>query len=219
MRFGMNGTGYPPDIDFGTLVTDWYALQANLSSVCDSIFSLRSGTASYLEQQTFTIASAIEALHRALNPQLEEKSEVDRARTSEILAAVKSQCPQHRGWLANLLQYAHRPTYISRVRELLEETDHLMASIVGDEKAWTQRLRSVRDGIGHILPSTDTRVFDQLVAIRYSAQLFAEVVLLCQLGFTNDECRQAIERNSERAHVQALVKKGFPDWFKTTEEP
>jgi hypothetical protein len=146
MRFGMNSTGYPPNVDFGSIVQRWYALQEDLSAVSDLIFSLRSDTAGYLEQQMFTIASAIEGLHRGLNPQLEEKTDEDRARNKQILAAVKRGCPDYHQWLANVLQYAHRPSYVFRVRELLRDTNHLMAAIVGDEEAWTQQLRDIRTG-------------------------------------------------------------------------
>jgi hypothetical protein len=213
MRFGMNSTGYPPNVDFGSIVQRWYELQEDLSSVCDLIFSLRSDTAGYLEQQMFTIASAIEGLHRGLNPQLEEQTDEDRTRNKQILAAVKTECPDHHQWLANAIQYAHRPFYAFRVRELLRDTDHLMAAIVGDEEAWTRQLRDIRNGIGHVLPSQDAKTFHQVVAMLSSAQLFAEVVLLRQLGFTDAQCRRSIEHHWERQKVRAFVQKGFPEWF------
>jgi hypothetical protein len=218
MRFGMNSTGYPPNIDFGSIVQRWYALQERLSSVCDLIFSLRSDTAGYLEQQMFTIASAIEGLHRALNPQLEGKTDEDRARKKQILAVVKRECPEHHQWLASAIQYAHRRSYVFRVRELLRDTSHLMAAIVGDEEAWARQLRDIRDGIGHVLPSQDAKTFHQVVAMICSAQLFAEVVLLRQLGFTDEQCRRSIEHHWERENVRALVKKGFPEWFTASPE-
>jgi ApeA-like protein/HEPN superfamily Apea-like protein len=213
MRFGMNSTGYPPNVDFGSIVQCWYTLQEGLSSVCDLIFSLRSDTAGYLEQQMFTIASAIEGLHRGLNPQLEEKTDEDRARNKRILAAVKTGCPEHHRWLANAIQYAHRPSYAFRVRELLGDIDHLMAAIVGDEEAWTRQLRDIRNGIGHVLRSQDARTFHQVVAMLKSAQLFAEVLLLRQLGFTDTQCRRSIEHHWERQKVRAFVEQGFPQWF------
>jgi hypothetical protein len=213
MRFGMNSTGYPPNIDFGSIVQRWYALQEDLSTASDLIFSLRSDTAGYLEQQMFTIASAIEGLHRGLNPQLEEKTDEDRTRNKHILAAVRMGCPDHHQWLANVLQYAHRPSYVLRVRELLLDTNHLMAAIVGDEEAWTQQLRDTRNVIGHVLPSQDAKTFYQVVSMLKSAQLFAEVVLLRQLGFTDSQCRHSIEHHWERQNVRAFVQKGFPEWF------
>lgn len=159
----------------------WYALQERLSFVCDLIFSLRSDTAGYLEQQMFTIASAIEGLHRGLNPQLEEKT--------------------------------GRPSYTFRVRELLRDTGHLMSAIVGNEEAWTRQLRDIRNGLGHVLPSQDAKTFHQVVAMLKSAQLFAEVVLLRQLGFTDAECRRSIEHHWERQNVRAFVERYFPEWF------
>jgi hypothetical protein len=213
MRFGMDSTGYPPNIDFGSIVQRWYALQEGLSFVCDLIFSLRSDTAGYLEQQMFTIASAIEGLHRGLNPQLEEKTDEDRTRNKLILAAVKTGRPDHHEWLADVLQYAHRPSYASRVRGLLRDTDHLMAAIVGDEEAWTRQLRDIRNGIGHVLPSRDAKTFHQVVAMLKSAQLFAEVVLLRQLGFTDAQCRRSIEHHWERQNVRAFMERYFPEWF------
>ena len=215
MRFGMNSTGYPPNVDFGSILQRWYALQEDLSSVCDLIFSLRSDTAGYLEQQMFTIASAIEGLHRGLNPQLEEKTDEDRARNKQILAAVKTGCPEHHHWLAEKIQNAHRPSYAFRVRELLGDIDHLMAAIVGDEEAWTRQLRDIRNGIGHVLRSQDARTFHQVVAMLYSGQLFAEVVLLRRLGFTDAQCRRSIEHHWERQNVRAFVQRGFPGWFTT----
>lgn len=213
MRFGMHCAAYPPNIDFGTLVPRWYALQAQLSSACDLIFSLRSDAGGYLQQQMFTIASAVEALHRGLYPQLEEKTDDERARNKTILAAVKSGCPEHHEWLAGVIQFAHRRSYVFRVRALLQDTDHLMSAIVGDEEKWTQQLRDIRDGIGHVLPAQDDMTVDQMVAMLDSARLFAEVVLLRRLGFTDAECRRSLEHHWERENVRALVEKGFPEWF------
>jgi hypothetical protein len=85
------------------------------------------------------------------------------------------------------IAYAHRRSYVFRVRELLRDTSHLMATIVGNEEAWTQQLRGIRDGIGHVAPSQDAKTFHQVVAMIRSAQLLAEIVLPRQLGFADDE--------------------------------
>lgn len=213
MRFGMNSKGYPPNIDFADILPRWYVLQADLSAVCDWIFSQRSDVSGYLQQQMFTIASAVEALHRGLNPRLEEKTDDERARNKAVLAAVKAGCPDHHQWLANAIRFAHRKTYAFRVRELLQGITHLMTEIVGDEEKWGKQLLAIRDGISHVLPSQEDNTMDQMVAMFSSARLFAEVVLLRQLGFTEDECRRSLSHHWERENVRALMKKGFPEWF------
>jgi ApeA N-terminal domain 1 len=122
MRFGMNSTGYPPNIDFGEFIPRWFTLQAQLATVCDLIFSLRSESGGYLQQQMFTIASALEGMHRSLNPHYEEKSADDRARNGEILEAVHAGRPEHHDWLKAAIAYAHRKSYAFRIRELLDQT-------------------------------------------------------------------------------------------------
>lgn len=219
MRFGMNCDEYPPNINFGDIVPRWYELQKELAPVCDLIFSLYSDVGGYLQQQIFTIASAVEALHRSLNPGLEEKTDEDRSRNKAILAAAKAGSPDHHQWLAGQLQYAHRRSYVFRVRELLQDTGHLMATIVGDEEKWAQQLREFRDGIGHVLPSQEEKTVDQMVAMLYSARLFAEVALLRQLGFSDAECRRSLEHHWERENVRAKVEKGFPEWFSDPTDP
>ncbi len=175
MRFGMNDASYRPNVDFGEFVPRWYALHSQLSTVCDLIFSSRDDPNGYLQQQVFTIASAIEALHRATNPQLERRTEEDTARNAEVLAAVQNYCPEHQSWVKSAIAYAHRKSYSFRVRALLDETSHLMAEVVGNETKWTQQLRDVRDGIGHVLSSQDDKPVEQMVAMLFSARLFAEL--------------------------------------------
>jgi len=215
MRFGMNSTGYPPNIDFGEFLPRWFTLQAQLATVCDLIFSLRSETSGYLQQQMFTIASALEGMHRSLNPQYEEKSADDRTRNGEILEAVREGRPEHHDWLKAAIAHAHRKSYAFRIRELLDQTDHLMAEVVGNETKWTQQLRDIRDGIGHVLPGQDDKTVEQMIAMLYSARLFAELVLLRQLGFTAAQCRRSLEHHWELDNVREHVKKGYPAWFPT----
>ncbi|MGW6021230.1 ApeA N-terminal domain 1-containing protein [Streptomyces sp. NPDC055099] len=211
MRFGMNSNGYPPDIDFGDLVPIWFELQARLSGVCDLIFSLRSDTDGYLQQHLFTIASAVEGLHRGLNPQLEEKTADDRARNTAILEAVQENYPEHREWLRNVIGNAHRKSYAFRIQELLQEAGEVMVGVLGDQDKWFRKLRDVRNELGHVLSSKTT--VDQMVGMLSSALLLAEAVLLRRLGFTEAECRRSLNYRWERENVGALVKKGFPEWF------
>jgi hypothetical protein len=105
----------------------------------------------------------------------------------KILEIVRTECPDHYQWLANKSPTHTVGPMSSGVRELLRDTSHLMATIVGDEEAWTQQLRGIRDGIGHIAPSQDAKTFHQVVAMIRSAQLLAEIVLPRQLGFADDE--------------------------------
>jgi hypothetical protein len=213
MRFGMECWGFPPSMDFHDLVPRWYKLQTDLASVFDLIFSLYSDVGGYVQQQIFTIASALEALHRGLNPRLERMTGEDRSRNTAILAAVEAGSLEHHPWLRNLLQNAHRKSYLFRVQQLMQYTDHLMEAIVGDEERWAQELRGFRDGIGHVLRSQEKKTVDQMIAMLYSARLFAEVILLRQLGFSDTECRRSLDHHWERENTRAKVKKGFPSWF------
>ncbi|MGW0731877.1 ApeA N-terminal domain 1-containing protein [Streptomyces sp. NPDC002851] len=209
MRFGMNSQGYPPDIVFGDLVPRWFELQARLSGVCDLIFSLRSDTGGYLQQQLFTIASAVEALHRGLNP--DKKTADDRARETTIVEAVQENCPDHGEWLRKAIENAFRKSYAVRIQELLQETGEVMADVVGDQGKWFRKLRDVRNELGHVL-SWKTTV-DELVGMLSSALLLAEAVLMRRLGFSEAECRRSLDYHWERKNVRALVMKGFPEWF------
>ncbi|MFF9490223.1 HEPN domain-containing protein [Streptomyces sp. NPDC014676] len=217
MRFGMNSNHCPPNVEFGAVVLKWYEQQAKLASACDWVFSLQSEVGGYLQQQVFTIASAIEALHRGLNPHYEEKTEEDRARNRAILSAVKKESPEHHQWLAGVIQYGHRKSYVFRGRELLQYTDHFMAEIVGDEEKWIQEVRKIRDGIGHVLNSSDEYDVEQMVALLRTARLFAESVLLRQLGFSAEECRQAFCHDWELQNAERRMRKSFPEWFGVTE--
>ncbi|MBM0201951.1 hypothetical protein JNW90_01620 [Micromonospora sp. STR1s_5] len=213
MRFGMNSTSFPPNIDFEEFIPRWFALQAQLGTVCDLVFSLRSESNGYLQQQMFSIASALEGMHRSLNPQYEAKSADDRARNTEVLEAVRAGRPEHHDWLKTAIGYAHRKSYAFRIRELLDQTDHLMAEVVGNEAKWTQQLRDIRDGIGHVLPGQDDKTVEQMIAMLYSARLFAELTLLRQLGFTPAQCRSSLRRHWELDNARDHVKKGYPEWF------
>ncbi|MFJ8582639.1 HEPN domain-containing protein [Micromonospora sp. NPDC093277] len=214
MRFGMNTPGFGPNVDFGEIVPRWFSLQEKLSYVCDLIFSLRTKSSGYLQQQMFTIASAIEGLHRGLNPLLERKTTETRARNKEILDAIESGCPNHRDWLAGIVSTAHRPSYAFRVKELLQRTDHRMVEIVGDEEVWTRELRKMRDGIGHVLSAAeDGKAVHEMIAMLRSAQFLAELVLLRELGFSDADCQQALDHRGERESRRSQMERSFPAWF------
>ncbi|MFI2354899.1 HEPN domain-containing protein [Streptomyces anulatus] len=211
MRFGMNSKGYPPDIEFGELVPRWFDLQTRLSDVCDLIFSLRSETGGYLQQRLFTIASAVEGMHRGLNPDLEKKTADEQARNAAILAAVQENHPEHRKWLADVIGQAHRKSYAFRMQALLQETGEVMADVVGNQEKWFRKLRDIRNELGHVLDSKTT--VEQMVGMLSSALLLAEAVLLRRLGFSDSVCRRSLDYRWERENVRALVLRGFPEWF------
>ena len=100
-----------------------------------------------------------------------------------------------------------------RGRELLQYTDHFMAEVVGDEEKWIQEVRKIRDGIGHVLNSGDEYDVEQMVALLSTARLFAESVLLRQLGFNAEECRQALRHSWELQNAERRMRKCFPEWF------
>ncbi|MCX4513278.1 hypothetical protein OHA27_23760 [Streptomyces sp. NBC_01619] len=211
MRFGMNSKGYPPDIEFGDFLPRWFDLQTRLSDVCDLIFSLRSDVGGYLQQQLFTIASAVEGLHRGLNPDLEKKTADEQLRNAEILEAVQEKRPEHRKWLADAIGQAHRKSYAFRIQELLQETGEVMTGVVGNQEKWFRKLRDVRNELGHVLDSKTT--VDQMIGMLSSALLLAEAVLLRQLGFSDAVCRRSLDYHWERENVRGLVMRGFPEWF------
>ncbi|BEL05413.1 hypothetical protein Q0Z83_036040 [Actinoplanes sichuanensis] len=215
MRFGLKSAGSVSGVEFTEIVPRWFALQEKLSAVCDLIFSLHKSEAGYLQQQMFTIASAIEGLHRRLYPNLDKKTPQARTRNREILDAVAAGCSDHRDWLASILSTAHRPSYASRVRQLLDRTDHRMREIVGDEDEWSRQLRKHRDGIGHVLSSSaeDDESMNEMVAIMLSARFLAELVLLREVGFSDAECRQAFDNRWEAINVRSHMLKSFPQWF------
>jgi hypothetical protein len=161
----------------------------------------------------FSIASALEGMHRRLNSQYEKISADDRARNSEVLEVVRAGRPEHHDWLNEVIANAHRKSYAFRIHELLDQTDHLVAEVVGNEDKWTQNLRNIRDGIGHVLSGQDDKTVQQMIAMLYSAQLLAELVLLRQLGFTAAECRNSLGHHWELENVREHVNKGYPAWF------
>jgi hypothetical protein len=213
MRFGMNSPGYPPNIDLDECIPRWFTLQAQLGTVCDLVFSQRPESRGYLHEQMFSIASALEGMHQRLNRQDEKRSDDDQTRNAEILEAVRAGRPEHHDWLKKAIAGAHRKSYKFRIDELLDQTDHLMAEVVGDETRWAQQLRGIRDGIGHVLPAQDDKTVEQMIAMLYSARLFAELVLLRQLGFTAAQCRSSLGHHWELDNVREHVKKGYPAWF------
>lgn len=213
MRFGMNCSNYPPDVDFGEFIPRWFTLQAQLGTVCDLIFSLRSETGGYLQQQMFSIASALEGLHRCLNPQYEKKSTAEKERNSEVLEAVRTAALEHHDWLKDAIGNAHRKSYSFRIREMLNQTDHLIEQVVGDETRWPRHLRDIRDGIGHVLTKQDEWTVQKMVAMLYSAQMLAELVLLRELGFTDAQCCSSLGHHWELDQVREQVEKAYPAWF------
>jgi hypothetical protein len=152
-------------------------------------------------------------MRRKLNPRYEKVSAVDRERNSEVLETVFAGRPENHGWPKDVIANAHRKSYAFRIQELLDQTDHLMAKVVGNETKWTQQLRSVRDGIGHVLTRQDDMTVQQMIAMLDPARLLAELVLLRQLRFTHARCRNSLGHHWELDNVREHVKKGYPRWF------
>lgn len=197
--------------DIGTVLTNWFAKQANLEPVFNLFFGMRYHPGIYLDVKFLAYAQAVETYDfRRRDPHELLPAEHKRRLRSILDVAPK----EWRDWLRMRLASSNYIILDQRIRDVLGECPDLRAKIVGatDEEldAFVTRFKQSRNYYTHYNPELERKAAKGVALYLLVVQLQAiiEMSLLRELGFTCqalDAILDRVQRYAEIAHFKALM--------------
>jgi hypothetical protein len=195
----------------GTVLTNWFAKQANLKPVFNLFFGMRYHPGIYLDVKFLAYAQAVETYDfRRRDPH-----ELPPADHKRRLSSILDVAPEEwRDWLRTRLASSNYIILDQRIRDVLGECPDLRAKIVGatDEEvdAFVTRFKQSRNYYTHYNPELENKAAEgaALYLLVVQLQAIIEMSLLRELGFTCqalDAILDRVQRYAEIAHFKALV--------------
>lgn len=189
------------DLGFSESIERWFDLHVNLDIVCDLLASLRGEI--NLANQFMNAASALESYHRRSSPK-QRPSEQHKARLDRIISSVAN---DDKAWLRDKLRYSHEPTYLERLSDLLAIASPLINEVIPRSEVWARWLKDARNSVAHRDPGMVSieKEWRAAAAVVAAAEWLLVILLMLDLGFTQEEVRQRLQRNP--------MWQGLPRWL------
>ncbi|HKO20125.1 MAG TPA: HEPN domain-containing protein [Acidobacteriaceae bacterium] len=130
------------------------------------------------------VASATEALHAALHPELENPTERQAARLERVLASIAT--ARDRKWAKGLLRHGHKPPLQRRLELLLQDLGEEIAyPLVGNGPEWAKTVADARNALAHSDPRAWDYYgkFDLVIAMTETLRTVFVLTVLLQIGF------------------------------------
>ncbi|WP_157360707.1 HEPN domain-containing protein [Amycolatopsis thermoflava] len=201
-----------PEIEFAEVVPRWYALVDKLGITCDLLFSLSAPQNVFAGNKLFNVASAAEGIHQRLYPEADRQTPEHRQRVKEILDTTPE---DHRDWLKAKLAFSHAPTFADRLQQLIDHAGSCIDPFIGDRDKWVRLVKDVRNQIAHARRErhiVETEVVKQ-VRLTATIDVLLRVILLRELGFTDDQCVNMVQRNPQWSYLQSVLPTALPEIF------
>jgi hypothetical protein len=202
---------------FETLIPQWFEIEKQVRPVCDTLFSLRNSSRYYLQNLAFSAAAAAEGLHVRLNPGADKNSEEHQERLRRIYAAAPNS--KDRKWLKYQLKYSHNFEYADRLRDLIATAGPAFEPYIGsDPERWIVRVKKYRNIVAHAGEGRDEDL-EVVALIAQTVQLLLRIVLLKQLGFTDDQCKSMTDRVPHWRSLRDVLPRDAKELFVPTSPP
>jgi hypothetical protein len=208
MRFSLDATIGRPHFELAELIPRWFKVSAKYGPVLDLVFSLHEGIG-YLENNVFAIASALEGVHSKLFSGAGRRTVPQTERLESVLRSAPS---EHREWLARALARSHEPSFAERIRQLVAYAGEAVAHQLGDLDKWTSLVAQARNNIAHAKGIGATNIA-RTVRLMQSMQMLAEVVLLREIGLSQQTCADLLKSDYEWRQVRPQLIRAHPELF------
>lgn len=195
--------------EFGKLIPRWFEIIVKFGISLDLLFALSSPGNIYVSNRLFNAVSAVEGLHQRLYPDTGDLKKAHRRRVKSITEAVGE---DDRAWLNERLASAYRPLLRQRLAELLDRAGSTLDQYVGNRDEWIKKVKKLRDLIGHGVDQVEKDLAMQ-VRLTATVELLYRVILLRELGFTNEQCVDIVTKNRNWSYLPAALRRDVPDLF------
>ena len=200
------------DVDFPKLVPRWYSLVERLGITCDLLFSINAPQSLFVGNKMFNVASAAEGIHQRLYPESNKPTEEHSKRLAEIFETAPE---SHRDWLKAKLAFSHQLTFAERLGQLIDHAGPAVYPFIGDRVKWIKYVKNIRNQIAHALRERYSFESDvaKLARLTATVEVLLRIVLLRELGFTDEQCAEMAERNPRWSYLKSVLPNEVPEIF------
>lgn len=186
--------------DVGEHLPTWFDLWRR-ANVALTTFTAAYSSDTFTVSTFLSVASATEALHAALHPELDEPSSRQAAKLERVLANIEKS--RDRTWARSFLKNAHRPSLHNRLLLLANDLgEDVMYPLVRNPEAWAAQVAEVRNAITH----SDQRSWDYqadaelLVNLTETLRIVFVLTVLMEIGFDQRAVSDVARENRHLRH-------------------
>jgi hypothetical protein len=190
------------------LIERWLGIAKELDSVYQLYFGAKSNARMYLEQEFLSMVQAAESYHRRRRS-VAAPSAYHRARLIRTIGRV---LPADRAWIIEKLRYSHEPGLRQRLKELFDESTAIVRPLVRNKSSFIEGVTNTRNYLTHYDPSLASRILpkERLYWGIRALTFLVEVILLKELGFTDEQCIECFKRIPSYQHLSNLPRASKP---------
>jgi hypothetical protein len=196
------------DIDFTDVIPAWLHLKERARTGCNILFGLRYIERGYIGTRLLGVATAAESIHAALRSTSTPLTKREyRDLKDKILAAISDEPKELVDFVKTGLR--NNPTYNDRMLELASIPDgEAVETLLGNREYWARALKKSRNDLAHAnersSQSDETSEAFLLMEVTYALLC---LVLMAELGVSQENQRRAVEMNSRISHISRQFKK------------
>ncbi|MCI3244603.1 HEPN domain-containing protein [Streptomyces spinosisporus] len=196
------------DIDFKDSIPRWLDLKEKARTGCNILFGLRYIERGYVGTRLLGVATAAESIHAALRSTSTPLTKQEYKQLKNKILSVISDEPQH---LVDFVKTGLRnnPTYNERMLELASIPDNeAVETLLGNREHWATALKKSRNDLAHANErSSQSDESSQAFLLMEVTYALLCLVLMSELGVSQEVQRRAVEMNSRISHISREFKK------------
>jgi hypothetical protein len=190
----------------------WLDRQRLLGGVTRAIVAARDDSARPEPNRFLEAATAVEGLHRRLDPQARRLTDEEHQRLLNHVAAIE---PASLGEFARArLQHAHEPTFKDRLRALAGSTADAAPGLTGRTNRWAQAVVDARNGFAHHLDKTAATDDELLAGLQETITWLVTAVLLLDIAVDSDSVHRWLSRSPWYKTLQHRLRTILPSIYK-----
>lgn len=174
------------DLAIVECIPRWFDLRSRARRAIDMVLSLTYGKQTYLQTEVLILATAAEALHRAIAPDTLRMQPADFERM--MATAMKGLDPTDREIIQNAIH--NEPSYRERLIDLARvPSAPAVSTLVPDVAKWAKEVAQIRNGLAHSMASYLAKPEDlhHMVTLRQQTQLLLQLVILAELKLPEEQ--------------------------------
>lgn len=184
------------DLAIVECIPRWFDLRSRARRAIDMVLSLTYGKKTFLQTEVLILATAAEALHRAIAPDTLRMQPADFERM--MATAMKDLDRTDREIIQNAIH--NEPSYRERLIDLARvPSAPAVSTLIPDVAKWAKEVAQIRNGLAHSMASYLARPEDlhRMFALRQQTQLLLQLVILAELQLPEEQ-QNHIVRDTRR---------------------
>ncbi len=190
--------------DVQRIFDNWFRVSSNFDTVSSLLFVTQYSLMPYLNPRFLSVSQAVETYNRRKYPNYVMPKERYKSYVRLILRqTVRSQ----KDWLSKKLEHANEPSLYTRLIQLMNVANEVMAPIVGNTERFARKVADTRNYLTHYNPKNKKKAATELELYWMIETLIVLVQwsMLLELGVSPQKCTALF---SDNKHYQSIVRRG-----------